>query len=692
MTDFMKRVSLGIVKPPPRRDRCRLPLPWALGWAAWAWLMAAGGVPLQGQTSPSAGDLQLLVCLRVETDPILTPLFVDALRRQVHDQLHNSLPGITQVNVLTTGHWLLDDYRGLPLSVPEFTAELFETRKLSNSVILVGIEYERAMYRIRIRNVDGPRAVAGPEMTSETPDRQWVARAVCLAVKRNLPVVAEVKPGVSTETVAIEFVSPTDKRQLAYLLGEESVFQPYAVFRRRSGELVRQPVPLTLLYWQKSAPPGLVKVVTNAATAPWVKRPGLVGWEAVRLATQAGRLRLQVLDRKSGVPIANCQISVNDRGFDDHEDQDLVSRPDREGFVFPANRYQHVAYVRVTQGGGDVYKFPVPILSDVAEQVVRITTDPQASAKADFDRRVRFLLQDVQALTALQEDAVKETNQLNTSKLHERARDRAARAVGEVDPLLKTAQAAMAEIKVQTRRLGWESPAVLKTVEERLDSLAKRHADLESVRLSLQKAIDSKAAQDRANVIAQLGQQLEIDGQIDDALQRYDAALLEQPEQPELKRHLDWLRETWRIKSPAHQQARTLIYEIWPQTDLVGVEGQLPNLERALETLKSVGDSLTARALSRVNGERIAELQAFVEQASGRATEEDRREAEKYSGLLQRLAELQEKVASFVADSLERDLDSADTRPAANRPAARPAEPARASPAAPTEEEEEPPK
>src|SRR5687768_15441442 len=96
------------------------------------WLAAVGADAQAAKDVPLAErPYRAVVCLRFADDPTLTPLFVDAVQRQVRDQLTNYFGPLAEIEVLTGGHWLIDEFAGQPIDEPPLTPQLLLDRQVN---------------------------------------------------------------------------------------------------------------------------------------------------------------------------------------------------------------------------------------------------------------------------------------------------------------------------------------------------------------------------------------------------------------------------------------------------------------------------------------------------------------------------------------------------------------------------------
>lgn len=601
------------------------------------------------------------VCLRVQPHPLLTSLFVDSLRRQVRDHLHGYLGKLASIDVKTEGHWWISDYQDEPAAVPTLTPELLRAKRAPGKLFLIGVAYHQSGYRISCQHVDAELLYIGGISEHATTDRQWVSRAICLAIKQDFGVLADVTG--TGNRLSLKFRLPAvqepAKPQLMRLLGGSSVFQPYLILPPRGDQKAKPPqaIPFTLLHWRRDRPEQPALLANSSQ--PWPAGAHVV---AIRLPTRAGRLQLQVLDRETETGAVAYTVEASDKGFDSWQDSDIVGRPDRLGNLFPNRYFDQIAYLRLRQGDGASVKVAIPMVAEVNRQVLRVSVDPQAAAKNDVGRKLRFLMQDLSMAGALREDATNAVNDLNRNKHYEEALQRADGVVTAMRPMLEQANSNLRELRDTQSQLQLAENPLVKTATGQIQALEKQLNEFSRIQQSLQEAIDTRDAQKRADVLVELGQTAETDGDIDEALLRYGLALKEQPDQPQLQAKLDQLEADWRTKGPAHEEAREFLRNRWAEADVSQIDSLFSACERAFTTLSEHGDYLFARRLAKLNAGYIVDLQSIVEQAINRGEAADLEEAKKYQALLDRLATFQNRVVELGA-----------TRPAApNSPPASP--------------------
>lgn len=594
---------------------------------------------------------RITVALRFADHAALTPLLVDAVERQTSDQLRRLFGDLAQVRVVRRSP-LIDrleqtDLAELSLSRADFrSSELFPDA--NETIFLFSLDYRDGLYRIAWRQIVRDVEQIGPLGVSTTPDRAWLGKAVCLAVRDDFSPAALVVPTTDASKVELVFRGSQSRGWplLQRWLTPGVVLQPYWVVLERDGELARTPIPFTLLRIEGQTGSHWAKVETNLPE-PWQRGPRIVGFQAAKLPTLSGRVNLRLVDQATGAPVQAATVYASDRGFDSIEDADLLGSPDPRGEVSSARTFNQVAYIRIRQGAGSAIDFPLAITAAQCDFTCRLPVDRAAAKKGDFERELGYQVDDVRALQALLGERIRQINGANAGKRYEEAARVAQTLLSALDTQLREMKRDVGIIQGEAKELGQEKNARLSWLSQQLGEIERQQAGLASLAANLARTIEKDDAQARANVLIQLGNEALREGNIDDALDKYTLALGEQPDQPQLSQRLARLKQQWEIKTPEHGASRKFVYEVWPGAELPALEALLPEVERAFEQLEKNEDRLTALKLLKVNEKHLASLDSLVAQLAANSGEQDEAEHEKYAAVVERLAALQQRVAAF---------------------------------------------
>ncbi|HWB12173.1 MAG TPA: hypothetical protein VG826_23300 [Pirellulales bacterium] len=584
------------------------------------------------------------VCLRFSDDPAFTAVFADSVRWQVRDQLRNFFGPLAEVELIE-GHPWLEKHGGEDLLDWNVSPDELQDAGIDGKLFVFELGFEEGKYRVAWRQIDGDVQQVGPPGVRTTVDRPWLAKSICLAVKEDFAPVALVKPGIDPATVRMEFRGSQTKgaERLATWLADDCVLQPFWVVRQRE-KTTRVAIPNTVLCMSHADGPAKARVVSNRSQ-PWQQSARVVGFQAIRVRTVTGRIRLRLVDAETGAPVRGCLVLAGDKGFDALGDANRLPASDSEGYVASPKALRNVAYVRVEQATKPI-RFPIPLLADWNEQVCKVPVDRQAREKNDLVRELTYLMQDVRALRAALREYVSRVNELNGQKRYEEALRECDAALAFVKKFRPPIQKGMADCEKRGELLAGGAGGLLKRLAEQDREIAEHERGLETLNDNLRQTIARNDAQNRANVLIDLGRQSELDGDGDEAIVKYEQALAEQPDQPQLKDKVGRLKEVWRIKNPRHQAARDFVLKEWSECEVTDLKRRLPEAEQALETLEGVGDYLSLGRFSHATLDHVDELADLIEQLAERATEADGAEQDEQKALLERIEEFHGKIAA----------------------------------------------
>ncbi len=632
---------------------------------------------------------RLTVCLGFSDDPIFTRFFTASVRRQVRDQLANYFGELVELEVVSE-HALLERAGG-GLAELSVSPEEPDENRVHDKLLLATIDFDGGLYRVEWRQLDGDVQRIGPLRSRTVPDRQWLGKAISLAIKEDFAPVALVLPRPGEGQVTLEFRGAGLGLRLAALLADGCVLQPYRVIRQRGGTLARVPVPYTVLRIEPGASITKAAVVSSLPD-PWKRTARVAGFQAIKLPTCSGRFRLRLIDAESGSPVQSCQVYANSTGFDEMGNEDRLDPPDRHGYVIAPRPFDRLAYVKVAQPGGSVSRILLPITDTWCEQVCRLRVEEQGAEKSEFQRQVTVMVQDVQVLESMLDQCVGRLNQLNEEKQYEEALKQVRAAARTVAPLADTARRDLVHLKAQAAKLDLGSDRRLAWAAEQVAEVAERIADLREMDGKLEETIEETVALNLATVQARLAEDLVKQGDVDQAIANYREAVRLSP-QAGFQQRLDELEATWEIKDNDHRRARTFVVEVWPKAQITRMDQLQAEAEQAFRKLEEVDDYLTARRLLKATGEHLRELSDLVDMLSQRNTEADRQQCEEYIALTDRMARFQLEVGAYLRDRLAKPAE-ADAAPPKKRADQEPAPPDEDRPAEPPvldeEEEEEP--
>lgn len=581
----------------------------------------------------------IVAAVKFGDDPLFTRVFKESVLRQTAGQLALDFGSAAEVNV-TAEHPAFARLGYLGLDGPVDAAELVKEAG-SGTLFLITVDFQDGQYEVAWRQITVDWKQVGPVRKRTTTDREWVAKAVCLAVKQDFAPTARLTPRDGGKAV-LDFRGAPGS--LEPWLKPPCVFRAFRVEQQRDGSLTRTPISNTLVLLVDEHGKRETQVVSNLAE-PFRRSPRTVGFEAMKLTTQPGRLRVKVVDVNTGNPALGCAVFASDQGFDAQDERRRLAAPNREGLAASRDLFQHVAFVSVVQGES-VVRVPTPILEDWTELTLHIPVDRAAGEKRDFERRLGYLVQDLQAGKSAVDEHVAAVNDLHQRKRFEEALKRAELVVAFMGGQQAQSKRMLADLQGKADALGLPQHPLLAWAAGETEGLAQREVDLRSLSESLQAAIDKISAQSRADVLLKLGLEAERNAEIEEAISKYTLALGEQPDQPEIKERLEKMQATWAVKSPDHQAARDFVYKTWPSAELTQIDGLLSEAQRRLTSLEQLGDQYTIRKLALVNAEHLAALTQFVESLADQDSAADRAERDTFGQVAERVVSLQEKTAA----------------------------------------------
>lgn len=633
----------------------------------------AAAAPLPWQTDRPYADrpYRVTVGLRFSDDPIFTRFYVESVQGQVRDQLTNFFGTLAEVDV-AVDHPLLKQLETTDLADLALGPDEFAEQGIEDKLFLMVVEFDYGIYRVRWRQVDGDVQYVGPLYSQETPDRHWLGKLIALAVKQDFAPTAEVEP-TGPEGVRLEFRgarrSPRLRDGTSLLkptwLEPGSVLQLFQVSRRSDGSYLSQLVPHTLLRIEAGSDASEATVISSLQD-PLQRRARAAGFLAMKVTTQTGRFRLRLVDPEDGSPVLDASVSASDRGFDEIGDADRLPPPDRDGVVTADRDFDRLAYVSVDCGSK--YNVLLPITGDMCEQECKVSVRPGARQRSDWQRRLRYAVQDIQVLQAMLDDHVREVNSLHTEKRYEPALTRIQEGRKSLRPLIKAAEDNVERLQAEAARLDVSSTPRLAWVVQQLETIKRRDIELGALATDLSTTIDNIDAQNRAKVLVRLADQALAAGNVDDAIEKYEAAMAEWDDLPQVKRRLAELRQVWELKGAEHQEARSFVYAQWTNARVRDLAGLMDDLKRHFNTLRSVDDYLTIQRMAVVCDTHLRELAEIVELLEGRGGEENRQEFEKYEALAEELALFRiEQISAYLRERGERGQPT--TGPVADVPA-----------------------
>jgi hypothetical protein len=480
---------------------------------------------------------------------------------------------------------------------------------------LVLVSWHEGQYEVQARQVDGSTGLVSPLRRGRTSDRLWVSRLAGLLVAQDFGIVGT----LGTKTA--------DQRDRLYLkaaglgAGPAVKVQPGDVFalaelRGRDGQRQGVRLPYTLFVVESVEDGECRGRIHPPARALQAGDARLVTIRALKLTTRPERLplRLRVLDARTGEPLQACEVTASARDFDSLQ---LLGNTDAEG-RFSGHRgaagasFAHVVFVRVARDGIPLLAAAIPLVDDRPEEF-------RLQRVAEADDLARFLYRYRPWLRSLNDTLVQARQGLQRlEELPENKREQALAAASELAEKLqsesKRFRDELGQHKLEAQRQNIKAAGSALAIADQL------LADLQALETHLAEVVRRKrnaAPLTPAEKLAEAARLKEVTGDIEEALRLYEQSL-KQHDQPAVRSRWQRLREAWKIRSPAQQQARTFIYGTWARLaqqevpDLPEVRTRLREAGAALKDCAAAGDHLAARKLFDLNqtlADRLGRLQ-----------------------------------------------------------------------------------
>jgi hypothetical protein len=153
---------------------------------------------------------KLLICLQFPDNPLFTKLYTRSIQRQVQEQLARYFAGLAAVEV-TSSHPLIERLGAGDVRSLRVQSDYIAALQTPDKVFVFSLENVDGIYQLHWRQIDGPTQQISTAQSLSTPDRQWVAKAICATVSADFAPVVIVKPDERIQQlgqVRLEFPSP----------------------------------------------------------------------------------------------------------------------------------------------------------------------------------------------------------------------------------------------------------------------------------------------------------------------------------------------------------------------------------------------------------------------------------------------------------------------------------------------------
>lgn len=547
---------------------------------------------------------QLQVVLHMSKHRLLTRVFHQQVQRELEDGLQAAFGAMAKVKVV-------DQHPRLKEVVSQGLEALTTWNHLEDHKShFVMIQYRNGRYIIRARQHDGLTGQPSPVVReASTTDRPFVARLATLLIDRDFGLVGTILPGSNPKDLNIKIYGGKLRNDLDRWVKKGEVFLLVPI---RVGQNTAVPESDTLLRIESAPKEGEVQArLFYRRGKPLEPRAHIKGFRCLKLGTRRGPVRLRMVQYRTKLPADNLRLRIRRYGFEREESTLLERVTDPDGLYSSKPEgdkglFDHMVFVEAMTRPNAAW-IPVPLIDDKPVSLA-VSVQPQ-DERSRLEARKELWVRDVQdtdqMLTSLFEELRKMSSDpkrvadlVTQAKTGLSVSEKAARQLKEERSELKKAEAVEGITLKFTR-----GDRFLKNLE---DGHEKLKAFIQAQEEILEKKNDPKlqkwlAAVNRAKLE-------EKNGNIDMALELYNQVLDEGFKNQSVVDRRDQLAQMWKIKSEGHKQARTFVYNIWPNLDPLAIQGQLPTIEKHLKELEIAKDAITAKKFNEVAEKHVAKL------------------------------------------------------------------------------------
>jgi hypothetical protein len=577
------------------------------------------------------------VILRVASHRLLTGPFCNQLRSDLQDGVQAALSPLAQADVVFAGNGVNDKWLELK-SLESHTQVTSEKRHF------VDVSYADGGYVVRARQIDGATGFASPMVReAKTPFRSFVSRLIIGFIAEDFGPIGTVV-GFDKGSDKVELAlqgGGLDPPALARMVPTGSVFA-----LTRVGGTPPRGRPLDAAYLVTLAAPA-----DGRCECRFVYRFGeqLNNWvdgsyKAIKLGTGRGPVRLRLISA-NGLPPSGLQVQVSADGFrpDRAREEGVV----RDGIFESGHPYVGIAYALITSGSHRVAQIPVPI---VGERVTtcRVNTAPGGEARQRSEMDINILTQRLADIYRRLVAQHVRLARLTDAKSHAEALAEVGRGLDRLDGELPMLSSEVVRLKGEAANLDPTLASGVEQCDTFVREIRKQRERLLQDQRNLQDALENERKQEpeRNDFLSLLhrADNQRLDADFDGALKTYDELLNRFGEREEVRKKKDDLERQWKVKGEAHREARTFIYQTWPNVRTVeDVERNLPKARDALAVCKQVGDRLTPLKLLLSASTQTEIVARAVEETTKSESDADRLN-------LPKLQKLSGELGAFITD------------------------------------------
>jgi hypothetical protein len=603
-----------------------------------------GAIPARADSLGADSPYHYQVVLRFAENRAFTTRFKEEVARDVRNWLQSALGDLAEVEVVLT-HPRLKDIEEKGMQVLD---TWHEADDLKTHFVLV--DFVDGQYQVQARQFDGYAGLPGQLRKAErTADRPFLARLIALTLDRDFGLVGTVE-SADLKNARVVFKGG------ALVPSLDGWVQPGEVFALIQPGPTPVRLQWTLLQLEKTAVEDGKVVGSCRILHPGVASPLPPGCRCIKLGTTEGPLHLRtiVARSKSRQPFAGLRVLVSSKGYSDDsgagKEEGLTGQ---DGLFSPIEkdrppvRYDHVAFVSVYEGSQLKVQVPVPIIEqDTFICPVNTENDPLAQLRDSVELWERQLLRCQQEQVTLVEEI-----KAIPDKRPEDALKKAQDGLDKLDRNLLRLASERTRLLDEAKRFPGRA-LDLKSGDKRLEDLRSSKKDMAAYVVKLDEIV-KKEKDPRLQQLLQLltkGELDEKEADCDEALKKYDEALkLGLPLDEAWTKKIDSLKKEWPTTDPALLEARTFIYERFPQLKLAGLKENMQQARDALETCRKAKDYRSPIKLKKVANAHYTALKEDLARLRPDLNFDQEERARELEGVLKDLEKLIDEVNKFLS-------------------------------------------
>ncbi len=589
----------------------------------------------------------LTVVLHIAKHRWLTDVFQEQVERELHDHLQGDLDQLVSVRVVRA-HPLLGEVevKGLQQALDGWKT-VSETK-----THFVLVDFVNGAYEIQTRQHDGLTGLASPVVRRERiMERKLVARTAALMIRQDFGLVGTVDDNSADGTTfRVALKGGGLGLALERWVKKDDVFAIAKILRSSQLDGRGQGsarVEWALLQALDDPREGICPCrLWNRYENPLAKGEGVLGFRCLKLGTTEAPLRLRLVrDQKTGAPLRGATVKVSAFDFQPDSTDQSVTSPD--GFVTTSKRYRHIAFVIVEWARRDVAQIPIEIVGDQTV-VCFVPTDQNAARRGRLEQDKKRWRGRLYESLEVQNTLVKE---LNSEKDVERGLSKARAGLEGLKTDIKQRTAELHNLEQTARSLGLDKQLDVTEGLQLLKELEAQRPNLDSYiknsKASLQQENDPKRQEWRA--LVERAKLLESQAEFGKAIDLYEKVLQEGANDPNLAALVKKLKAAWEPKSDEHREARTFIYDTWPQlTKAADLKANLDKAHAAFGSCRNAGDQLSPQKLLKATVTHAGNLAKELDELALQTNEDARRTAETIDEVSAGLKKLIDDVTTFL--------------------------------------------